>query len=111
MKTDDRKAAIATYKKRKSIAGIFAVRCAASGQAWVGQALNLDTIQNRIWFSLRQGNHRNRELQGAWSAHGEGGLSFETLERLKEDELPYVRDNLLRERVAHWCAALNGAAI
>lgn len=111
MKTDDRKAAIAAYKKRKSIAGVFAVRCAASGQAWVGQALDLDTIRNRIWFSLRQGNHRNRELQGAWSTHGEGGLSFETLERLKEDELPYVRDTLLRERVTHWCAALNGAAI
>jgi hypothetical protein len=111
MKTEDRKAAVAAYKKRKSIAGVFAVRCAASGQAWVGQALDLDTIQNRIWFSLRQGNHRNRDLQGAWSVHGEGGLSFETLERLKEDELPYVRDTLLRERVTHWCAALNGAAI
>ena len=111
MKTDDRKAAIAAYKKRKSIAGIFAVRCAASGQAWVGRALDLDTIQNRIWFALRQGNHSNRELQGAWAAHGEGGLSFETLERLKEDELPYVRDTLLRERLLHWRTALNGAAI
>lgn len=111
MKTDDRKAAIAAYKKRKSIAGIFAVRCAASGEAWVGRALDLDTIQNRIWFALRQGNHSNRELQGAWSAHGEAGLSFETLERLKEDELPYVRDTLMRERLSHWCAALNGATI
>ena len=111
MKTDDRKAAIAAYKKRKSIAGIFAVRCAASGEAWVGRALDLDTIQNRIWFALRQGNHSNRELQGAWSAHGEAGLSFETLERLKEDELPYVRDTLLRERLSHWCTVLNGATI
>lgn len=107
----DRKAAIAAYKKRKSIAGIFAVRCAASGEAWVGRALDLDTIQNRIWFALRQGNHSNRELQGAWSTHGEGGLSFETLERLKEDELPYVRDTLLRERLAHWSTVLNGATI
>ncbi len=111
MKTDDRKAAIAAYKKRKSIAGIFAVRCAASGQTWVGHALDLDTIQNRLWFALRQGGHANRELQGAWSAHGESGFSFETLERLKEDELPYVKDTLLRERVLHWRAALNGDAV
>lgn len=111
MKTDDRKAAIAAYKKRKSIAGIFAVRCAASGQVWVGRALDLDAIQNRVWFALRRGSHGNRELQGAWSAHGEGGLTFETLERLQEDELPYVRDALLRERAAHWSATLKGAAI
>lgn len=109
--TTDRKAAIAAYKKRKSIAGIFAVRCAASGQAWVGPALDLDAIQNRIWFALRQGVHTNRDLQAAWSTHGEDGLSFETLERLKEDELPYVRDTLLRERVLHWRETLNGIAI
>ena len=33
----DRKAAIAAYKERKTIAGVFVVRCAASGEAWVGQ--------------------------------------------------------------------------
>lgn len=111
MKTDDRKAAIAAYKKRKSIPGIFAVRCAASGQAWIGRALDLDTIRNRVWFDLRRGHHANRELQDAWAAHGEAGLSFEMLERLKEDELPYVRDTLLRERAAYWRTALNGAVI
>ena len=111
MKADDRKAAIAAYKKRKSVAGIFAVRCAASGQAWVGQAHDLETIQNRIWFALRQGNHTNGELQRAWSAHGEAGLSFDALERLKEDEPAYVRDALLRDRAVHWRAALNGSAI
>ena len=55
MKIDDRKAAIAAYKKRKSAAGIYAVRCAPTGQTWIGQTLNLETIQNRIWFSLRAG--------------------------------------------------------
>ncbi len=63
----DRKAAIAAYKERKTIAGIYVVRCAASGEAWVGQAPNLETIQNRIWFSLRQGSHTCRSLQAAWN--------------------------------------------
>ena len=48
MKIDDRKAAIAAYKKRKSAAGIYAVRCAPTGESWIGQTLNLETIQNRI---------------------------------------------------------------
>jgi hypothetical protein len=111
MKIDDRNAAIAAYKKRKSAAGIYAVRCAASGQAWVGQTLNLETIQNRIWFSLRAGGHSNRELQSAWRAHGADAFAFEPLEQLKDEELPYIRDSLLKERFIHWRSSLNGSAI
>jgi hypothetical protein len=111
MKSEDKKAAIAAYKKRENAAGIFAVRCAASGQAWVGQAPNLDTIQNRIWFSLRMGSHTNRDLQSAWTAHGADSFAFEPLELLEDEELPYVRDTLLKERALHWRTALNGSAI
>ena len=107
----DRKAAIAAYKERKTIAGIFVVRCAASGQAWVGQAPNLETIQNRIWFSLRQGSHTCRSLQAAWNAHGEAGLSFGECERLENEESDYVRSTLLKERQLHWRAELNAEAI
>ena len=112
MKTEDRKAAIAAYKKRSATAGIFAVRCQGSdqgsGQVWVGQTLNLDTMQNRIWFSLRMGGHSNADLQRAWSAHGEGSFTYEPLEQLDNEELAYVRDKLLKEREIHWRAALNG---
>jgi len=102
VKTEARKLAIAEYKKRTSVAGIYAVRCRATGEVWVGQSLDLDKIQNRVWFSLRMGSHINRDLQRAWSTHGETAFSFEILERLKEEELPYVRDSILKERLAHW---------
>ena len=108
MKTEDRKAAIAAYKKRNAAAGIFAVRCQASGQVWVGQTLNLDTMQNRIWFSLRMGSHANAELQRAWSAHGEANFAYEALQQLEDEELAYVRDKLLKEREIHWRATLDG---
>jgi hypothetical protein len=110
VKAEARKLAIADYKKRSSVAGIYAVRCRATGEAWVGQALDLDKIQNRVWFSLRMASHSNRDLQRAWSTHGETGLSFEILERLEEEELPYVRDTLLKERLAHWRETLNASA-
>ncbi len=110
MKAEARKLAIADYKKRTSVAGIYSVRCAAAGEVWVGQALDLDKIQNRVWFSLRTGGHSNPDLQRAWSTLGEAGLSFEVLERLKAEELAYVRDALLKERLAYWRAALNAAA-
>ena len=53
--TSDRKAAIAAYKERKTVAGIFVIRSQASAERWVGAAPNLEKIQNRIWFTLRQG--------------------------------------------------------
>lgn len=37
MTGEDRKAAIAAYKERKVIGGVYAVRCAATGEVWVGR--------------------------------------------------------------------------
>lgn len=111
MKSEDKKAAIAAYKERKTVAGIYAVRCGPSGRVWVGQTPNLDTIQNRIWFALRQGSHSNRDLQQAFATHGSDSLAFEAIERLKDEELAYVRAALLKERAAHWRSTLNGAVI
>ena len=107
----DRKVAIAAYKERKTIAGIYVVRCAALGEAWVGQTPNLEAIQNRIWFSLRQGSHPCRSLQAAWNAHGEAGLMFGECERLEDEETDYVRNAVLKERGAHWRAELKAEAI
>ena len=107
----DRKAAIAAYKERKTIAGIFVIRCAASGEAWVGQAPNLETVQNRTWFTLRQGGHPCRSLQAAWNTHGEAGLTFGECERLEDEETAYVRNALLKERMLHWLAELKAEAI
>lgn len=111
MKADDRKAAIAEYRKRKSAAGVFAIRCAGSDQVWVGPTLNLDTVQNRIWFTLRAGSHSNADLQRAWSAHGGADFTFAALEQLEDEELSYVRDKLLKERELHWRTTLNGSSI
>jgi hypothetical protein len=111
MKADDRKAAIAAYKKRKSAVGVFAIRCTGSDQVWVGPTLNLDTVQNRIWFTLRAGSHSNAELQRAWSAHDGADFTFEPLEQLEDEELAYVRNKLLKERELHWRAALNSLSV
>ncbi len=64
--TSDRKAAIAAYKERKTVAGIFVIRSKASAQQWVGAAPNLEKIQNRIWFTLRQDPtiYRSRPASG-----------------------------------------------
>ena len=109
--TPDRKAAIAAYKERKTVAGIFLIRSQASAEQWVGAAPNLEKIQNRIWFTLRQGSHACRTLQAAWTAHGPDSLTFEECERLEEEEAPYIRDALLKERALHWRVQLGAEAL
>ena len=109
--TSDRKAAVAAYKERKTVAGIFVIRSKASAEQWVGRAPDLDKIQNRIWFTLRQGSHSCRGLQAAWTAHGPDNFSFEACERLEEEATPYIRDALLKERMLYWRAQLGAEAV
>jgi hypothetical protein len=111
MGRSERRAAIAAYKERKSIAGIYAIRCAASGEVWVGQTLDLDKVWNRIGFTLRGGASPHRALQAAWKAHGAEAFSFEALERLEDEPLDFARQSTLNQRRALWRAKLGAAAI
>ena len=111
MTTGERKAAKAAYRERRSAAGIYAVRCAASGQVWVGAAPNLDAIQNRIWFSMRHGVSSFPALQAAWQEHGEESFTFAELERLGEEVSAYRQKDALKERAAHWRETLGALAM
>jgi hypothetical protein len=110
MTGDARKAMTAAYKERKSVPGIYALRCRVTGVVWVGQTPTLDTVQNRIWFTLRFGSNPNRELQQAWNDHGADSFAFEVVERLEEEDA-YLRCAVLKERLTHWQAKLNAAAL
>jgi len=107
----ERKAAVAEYKKRKAVTGIYAVHCAATGQRWVGQAPDLETIRNRLWFALRAGAARPLAMQAAWHEHGPESFRLEVLERLDEEELAYVRDRKLKDRLAHWRGVLSAELV
>lgn len=102
MQTEERKAAIAAYKERKTVAGIYLLRCEPSGQSWIGRATDLASIENRLRFTLRHRSHTHRGLQAAWDAHGPDAFRLEELERLEEESLAYIRDRVLKERLGHW---------
>jgi hypothetical protein len=111
MKGNERRAAIAAYKERKIVGGVYLVRCVASAEIWVGQWPNLDAIQSRIWFTLRLGTNPNQDLQASWRRHGPEHFQFEVLERLDEEDTRYIRDALLKERGAHWRSVLNAKSL
>lgn len=104
----DKKAAKAAYREHKSVAGIYAVRCAATGQVWVGHTPTLDTVQNRLWFVLRQRGHPDAALQRAWNDQNGAGFVFEELERVKEDDLSFTGDGALKNRAVAWRQKLGG---
>jgi hypothetical protein len=111
MKGAARKAAVAAYKERKVVGGIYAVRCEASGEAWVGQWPDIETIQTRLWFTLRHGTVPQKDLLEAWHKHGEARFSFEILEKLEEETSSYIRASNLKERASFWREKLRANSI
>jgi hypothetical protein len=103
MDRDRKRQIIRDYKEREVSPGIFAVRCLATGERWIGPSRNLDAQQNGIWFQLRLGSHRVKAMQAAWNAHGEAGLVYEIVERIEDENLtPYLLNAELKDRLAFW---------
>ncbi|HEX9954812.1 MAG TPA: GIY-YIG nuclease family protein [Allosphingosinicella sp.] len=111
MLVEDRKAAVAAWKERKSAPGIYVVRCTASGESWVGRAPDLATMQTRLWFTLRMGSNPHRALQAAWRLYGGEHFSFKEVERLEDDLSPGLMQARLRTRLDHWAEQLGAAKI
>ena len=93
-----RKEAIRAYKERKPCRGAFAVRCTATGQAWVGSSPNLDAARNGIWFGLKHGSCLDKNLQTEWQTHGEGAFEYEILGKLDDDVHAMEVNDLLKEK-------------
>ena len=71
-----------------------------------------EKIQNRIWFTLRQGSHTCRSLQSgmdcAWAGQPDRSRNANGWKRKRA---PYIRDALLKERTLHWRAQLGAEAV
>jgi hypothetical protein len=111
MSKPDRKALVAAYKEKKTVAGVFAVVCNATGETWVGQSRHIDTQQNGLWFSLRLGSCRTPSLQAAWRDHGEAEFRYEQLDRLPEDASELMVGPELKKRAALWTARLQASPL
>ncbi len=93
------------YKEIKVQAGVYVVRCIASGHAWVGSSRNLGATKNGLWFGLRAGFHRETSLQAEWNARGENTFEYEAVEVLDEDVHSLNVFGLLKEMKAKWVAS------
>jgi hypothetical protein len=112
MTVQDRKALVAAWKQRPRRAGVYAVRCAPTGQDWVASAPEIDRREAGLWFTLRLGSHPNRALQAAWNAHGAAAFRWEVLESfLVEDMSEWELGARLKSRERRWREALGAARL
>jgi hypothetical protein len=107
----NRKEAIAEYKNRKTPRGTFVVRFADDGPVWVDATPDLYAAKNGLLFALRNGMHRNKELQAEWNAHGEVAFRYEILEKLDDDLAPMAWRDLLKDKRKEWVQRLGAQAI
>jgi hypothetical protein len=91
--------------------GIFAVRCSASGEAWVCGSRNLTSSQTGLWFMLRNGMHHSKRMQAAWTLHGADTFQFEILETLDDDVPALLLMDSLRDRRKHLQKELGALAL
>ncbi|HEY5364299.1 MAG TPA: GIY-YIG nuclease family protein [Aestuariivirga sp.] len=111
MDKQDRKLAISRYKERKSISGVYAVICTATGEVWVGTTRNLEAQKNSLWFALKMKSSPFGNLQQAWNSHGEKEFKFEELDRLKDDFSDLLRSDELKKRRTLWAARLQAVTL
>jgi hypothetical protein len=107
----NRKTAVAAYKERKVEAGIYALRCSATGGIWVGRAPDLSTIENRLRFALLHDANLRASLKAAVKQYGAEAIAFDVLESAGTQDLPYERGKFLRDRLEYWRERLGAEAI
>ncbi len=84
----DRKARTREYKETARPAGVYRIRNTVQGRSLVGASANLPGILNRHQFELKNGSHRDAELQRDWNELGPAAFEFEELDVLEPKNEP-----------------------
>ena len=81
-----RKEIAAAWKSRRPNMGVFAVTCTATGDVFLGAAVDADRAMNGVRARLDGGLHRCKQLQALWNEYGAEGFEYEVVELLEYDD-------------------------
>jgi hypothetical protein len=93
------------YAERTPPNGVYAVRCGASGEAWVAWSKNVDKRWNALLVMGNAGHPLDRAFQAALAKHGPDSFTYEVLEVVEETDV-HALATVLPERAAVWRAKL-----
>lgn len=106
-----RKEIAAAWKSRRPSMGVFAVTCAATGDVFLGTAVDTDRAMNGVRARLDGGLHRCKQLQALWNERGAEGFEYEVVELLEYDDFrvelqryAQVHPGLLKDLPSGLCA-------
>lgn len=86
MDKQSRKKIIDSYKARRAVGGVFAVRNAANGKRLVQPTADMQGSRNRFEFSQATGGCAFMPLQEDFKKYGAGAFSYEVIEELEQKE-------------------------
>lgn len=102
-----KKELIREYKETPRPMGVFQIKNNVTGKLFLLKAMNIPGIITRHQMELRQGVHRNSELQTDWNRYGESAFSFDILATLKPEEyLPEQWPDAVTKLLKTWLEKL-----
>ncbi len=81
-----------TPKKYKIICGVYSITNTINNKKYIGKSDNIYVRWDEHRKELNKGVHHNKHLQRAWNKYGENNFIFEIIEKCKNDELAYQRE-------------------
>jgi hypothetical protein len=97
----------AQYLERKKIMGIFKISFVGDENIYLGAAPDIETIQNRISFTLKHTNDNKNEIAYLYKKFGLAHMKFDILEAIEFEADNYIRRKILKEKLGQYLLALN----
>ena len=82
-RTQKQKALLTSYRERRIVGGVCAIRCSATGRVLLLTSAEPESLCNRFQFSVFTGTCTHAALSADWKAWGGSSFTFECLETLE----------------------------
>lgn len=80
------------FRAKPAVGGVYRIRCAGNGRAWLKAAKNLEGARNRFEFAVSTDLCPEPGMRAEWERYGTKSFSFEVLEELKRKETQTERE-------------------
>lgn len=109
----NKKELLASYKERKMVGGICAIKNAVTGKLLVMSTNDIQGCKHRFDFSQKTGSCVSMKLQNDWKKYGNSAFAFEILEQYEKKETQALEEfkNDIKVLEEMWLEKLGSAEL